>query len=135
MLNQLKEVRALNAFAKKQSVGMQRKLMLYWVSMILVVFAAIILLLSIAGAFTRNDEQLHEVMELHLRNTQDNLAGNLDRLTAQSLHLSKELSREIEGRLGQEGISLQEMNDKPARLLKLEEEMKPLINTTLQTAN
>ena len=59
MLNKLKELRALNAFAKKQSVGMQRKLMLYWVSMILVVFAAVILLLSIAGAFSQNDEQLH----------------------------------------------------------------------------
>ena len=125
----------MNAFAKKQSVGMQRKLMLYWVSMILVVFAAIILLLSIAGAFTRNDEQLHEVMELHLRNTQDNLAGHLDRLTAQSLHLSKELSREIEGLLVQEGISLQEMNDNPERLLQLQEVLYPLINTTLQTAN
>ena len=69
---------------------MQRKLMLYWVSMILVVFAAVILLLSIAGAFSQNDEQLHEVMQLHLQNTQDNLASRLDRLTAQSLNLSKE---------------------------------------------
>ena len=66
MLNKLKELRVLNAFVKKQSVGMQRKLMLYWVSMILVVFAAVVLLLSIAGAFSQNDEQLHEVMELHL---------------------------------------------------------------------
>ena len=41
MLHKLKEIRALNAFAKKQSVGMQRKLMLYWVSMILVIFAAV----------------------------------------------------------------------------------------------
>ena len=41
MRNKLKELRALNAFAKKQSVGMQRKLMLYWVSMILVIFAAV----------------------------------------------------------------------------------------------
>ena len=49
MLNKLKELRVLNAFVKKQSVGMQRKLMLYWVSMILVVFAAVVLLLSIAG--------------------------------------------------------------------------------------
>ena len=40
MLNKFRELRALNTFAKKQSVGMQRKLMLYWVSMILVVFAA-----------------------------------------------------------------------------------------------
>ena len=69
MLNKFRELRALNAFAKKQSVGMQRKLMLYWVSMILVVFAAVILLLSIAGAFSQNDEQLHEVMELQLKNT------------------------------------------------------------------
>ena len=88
MLNKLKELRVLNAFVKKQSVGMQRKLMLYWVSMILVVFAAVILLLSIAGAFSQNDEQLHEVMELHMNNTRDNLTGHLDRLTAQSLKLS-----------------------------------------------
>lgn len=135
MRNRLKELRALNAFAKKQSVGMQRKLMLYWISMILVVFAAVILLLSIAGAFSRDDEQLHEVMELHLSNTGDTLASQLDHLTAQSLNLSKELSREIEGALVQEGISLQEVNDDPERLLKLQEVMYPLISTTLQTAN
>ena len=135
MLNKFRELRALNAFAKKQSVGMQRKLMLYWVSMILVVFAAVILLLSIAGAFSQNDEQLHEVMELQLKNTQDSLAGRLDRLTAQSLNLSRELSREIESELIQEGITLQEVNDNPERLLKLQQIMYPLVNTTLQTAN
>ena len=135
MRNRLKELRALNAFAKKQSVGMQQKLMLYWVSMILVVFAAVLLLLFIAGAFSRDDEQLHEVMELHLNSTKDTLANHLDHLTAQSLHLSKELSREIEVVLVQEGISLQEVNDDPAKLLKLQEVMYPLISTTLQTAD
>ena len=135
MLHKLKEIRALNAFAKKQSVGMQRKLMLYWVSMILVIFAAVILLLSVAGAFSQNDQQLHEVMELHLKNTQDKLTSHLDRLTAQSLHLSKELSREMEGVLVQEGISWQEVNDDPERLLKMQTVMYPLINTVLQTGN
>ena len=128
MRNKLKELRALNAFAKKQSVGMQRKLMLYWVSMILVIFAAVILLLSVAGAFSQNDEQLHEVMELQLKNTQDNLISHLDRLTAQSLNLSKELSREIEGALVREGITLQEVNDDPERLLKLQQVMYPTAN-------
>ena len=71
MRNKLKELRALNAFAKKQSVGMQRKLMLYWVSMILVIFAAVILLLSVAGAFSQNDEQLHEGVGALLKNTQE----------------------------------------------------------------
>lgn len=87
MLNKLKELRALNAFAKKQSVGMQKKLMLYWASMILVVFAAIILLLSIAGGFSQDDEQLHEVMEIQLKSTRDHLENHLDNLTAQSLNL------------------------------------------------
>lgn len=135
MRNKLKEIRALNAFAKKQSVGMQRKLMLYWVSLILVVFAAVILLLSIAGAFSWNDEQLHEMLELHLKNTQDNLGSHIDHLTAQSLHLSKELSHEIEGALVQEGISLQEVNDDPEQLLKLQQIVYPLINAALQTAD
>ena len=52
MLNKLKEMRALNAFARKQSVGMQHKLMFYWLSMILTVFALVMLLLSAAGTVT-----------------------------------------------------------------------------------
>ena len=135
MLNKLREFRALNAFAKRQSVGMQRKLMLYWVSMILVVFAAVILLLSIAGAFSQNDVQLHEVMELHMNNTRDSLTSHLDRLTAQSLELSRELSRELEAELAQEGVTLGEANDDPERLLRLQQVMYPLVNTTLQTAD
>ena len=135
MWNKLKELKALNAFAKRQSVGMQRKLMLYWASMILVVFAAVILLLSIAGAFSQDEEQLHEVMELHLNNTRDDLENHLDLLTAQSLNLSKELSREIEGVLVQEGIALQGVSDDPERLLKLQEVLYAPISATLQTAN
>ena len=135
MLNKLKEIRTLNAFAKKQSVGMQKKLMLYWVSMILVVFAAVILLMSIAGAFSRDNEQLHEMMELHLKNTQDIMANHLDNLTAQSLNLSKELSREIESILVQDRISLHDVNDNSELLLKLQEVMYPLVSTTLQSSN
>ena len=135
MLDKLKELRMLNAFAKRQSMGMQRKLMFYWVSMILVIFMAVILLLFIAGVFSRDDEQLHEVMELHLKNGQDHLGNYLENLTAEGLNLSKELSREIEGILMREGVSLEEVNDNPELLLRLQEVMYPLISTTLQTGN
>ncbi len=135
MLNKMKELWALGAFAKKQSVRMQRKLMLYWMSIILVIFTAVLFLLAITGTFSRDDEQFHEVMALHLKNTQDNLESHLDHLTAQSLNLSKELSREIEGVLAREGILIQELNDDPERLLQLQEIMYPLVSATLQTAN
>lgn len=135
MLKKLKEIRALNAFAKKQSIGMQRKLMLYWVSMILVVFSTVIFLLSIAGAFSQDDKQLHEVMKLYLKNTQDHLVDHFDNITAKSLNLSKELSREIELELSKEGVDFDEINDDPQLLLHLQEVMYPLVNTTLQTAD
>ena len=135
MLKKLKELRELNVFAKKQSVGMQRKLMFYWGIMILSVFAAVIFLLSVAGAFSKSGKQINEVMELQMKNMQDHLEDQFDHLTAQGINLSKELSREIEGVLLQEGLSLEEINDNPEALLHLQETMYPLINTTLQTAN
>ena len=63
------------------------------------------------------------------------MEGHLDRLAAQSLNLSKDLSREIEAMLVQDGISLQEVNNDPKMLLKLQEVMYPMINSTLQSAD
>ncbi len=135
MLKKLKQIQALNALAKKRSVGMQRKLMLYWVSMILVIFAAVIFLLSVTGIFSRDDKQFHEVVEVHLINTKDRLEGHLENLTAQSLNLSKELSREIEETLMQEGISMEDVNDDPELLFRIQEAVYPFVRTTLQTAD
>ena len=97
MLHKLKEIRAPQCLCQKAERGNAEK-------------ADALLGLHDSGDFcssdppslrgrrlSQNDQQLHEVMELHLKNTQDNLTSHLDRLTAQSLHLSKELSREIEG--------------------------------------
>ena len=71
MLKKLKELRALNAFAKKQSVGMQRKLMLYWLSMILAVFALVMFLLSVAGTFSREDDRLNQMLNIQMQNADD----------------------------------------------------------------
>ena len=71
MLNKLKEMRALNAFARKQSVGMQHKLMFYWLSMILTVFALVMLLLSAAGTFSKEDDRLNQMLKIQLQNSSD----------------------------------------------------------------
>ena len=70
-----------------------------------------------------------------MNNTRDSLTSHLDRLTAQSLKLSRELSRELEAALAQEGVTLGEANDDPERLLRLQQVMYPLVNTTLHTAD
>ena len=135
MPKEWKKIRIWKLFAKKQSVGMQRKLMFYWSFTILAVFAAVVFLLSIAGAFSRSGEQLNEVMELQQKTMQEHLADHFDKLTAQGINLSKELSREIEKVLIQDGISLEEANNSPDRLLQLQETMYPLVSETLRTAN
>lgn len=135
MLKKLKELRALNAFAKKQSVGMQRKLMLYWLSMIMAVFALVILLLSVAGTFSREDDRLNQVLNIQMQNADDQLTGWLDHLTAQGLSMSKTLSREIETFLEEKGVALEQLNDRPELLLELQETLYAQVNTTLQTAD
>ena len=123
MLNKLKEMRALNAFARKQSVGMQHKLMFYWLSMILTVFALVMLLLSAAGTFSKEDDRLNQMLKIQLQNSSDHLAEWLDHLTAQGLNMSKELSREIEAFLTEKGVTLDQLNDHPELLLELQEDL------------
>ena len=135
MLNKLKEMRALNAFARKQSVGMQHKLMFYWLSMILTVFALVMLLLSAAGTFSKEDDRLNQMLKIQLQNSSDHLAEWLDHLTAQGLNMSKELSREIEAFLTEKGVTLDQLNDHPELLLELQEDLYAYVNTTLQTAD
>ena len=135
MLNKLKEMRALNAFARKQSVGMQHKLMFYWLSMILTVFALVMLLLSAAGTFSKEDDRLNQMLKIQLQNSSDHLAEWLDHLTAQGLNMSKELSREIEAFLTEKGVTLDQLNDHPELLLELQEDLYAYVNTTLQTVD
>lgn len=135
MFKKIKEFLALNALVKKRSVGMQKKLMLYWISMILVIFMVVIILLSVVGTFSKEDKQLHEVMELYLKNTKDQLESHVDNLTAKSLYLSHELSREIEFVLTKEGIDFQDINDNPKSLFQIQEAMYPFVASILQASD
>lgn len=135
MRNKLKELHALNSFAKKQSIGMQRKLMLYWLSMALTVFALVMLLLSVAGTFSKEDDRLNQMLEIQMQNASSHLADWKDHLTAQGLNMSKELSREIETFLVEESVTLDQLNDNPDLLLELQETLYAQVNTTLQAAN
>lgn len=53
---------------RKAKCWVQRKLMLYWLSMIMAVFALVILLLSVAGTFSREDDRLNQVLNIQMQN-------------------------------------------------------------------
>jgi F0F1-type ATP synthase membrane subunit a len=87
MLKNFREMRVLSAFAKKQSVGMQRKLTLYWVSMVLVVFGILFFALAVTGVFSREEDRVQQALEIQLRNTSTYILEQMENLTARSLNL------------------------------------------------
>ena len=80
--------------------------MLYWLSMILAVFALVMFLLSVAGTFSREDDRLNQMLNIQMQNADDQLTGWLDHLTAQGFSMSKTLSREVEIFLAEKGVEV-----------------------------
>lgn len=134
MRNRVGELLALTKEARHQSISMKRKLMLYWVMMALVVFALFLVVLSLAGVFSNPARKLNQDLEARLSNTYTDMTGHFDTLAAQCIHLSEQVSTQIEEALGY-GVSIQTLNDQPERLVALQQALYPTLNTTLQTGD
>lgn len=64
MRNRVGELLTLTKEARRQSISMKRKLMLYWVMMALVVFALFLVVLSLAGVFSNPARKLNQDLEV-----------------------------------------------------------------------
>ena len=91
----LREMRSALAKAKTQGVSMQRRLVLYWFSMALAILAAVLLVVSLTGVFSNTAQKFGQSLTIQKHNTASALAGQMDQLTAQSIALSEELTREL----------------------------------------
>jgi DNA-binding CsgD family transcriptional regulator len=129
-----KEIYSAIAKAKEQGVSMRRRLVLYWFSMALVVFAVMLLILSIAGVFSAPAQQLQEALSVQERNTASSLTGQMDVLTAQGISLSEEISRELNSLLAARGKSFQDLNDDPAFIAEAEEVLYAPLSRALNTS-
>ena len=82
MMNRIKEILRLTAQIKKQRVSMQRRLLLYWLSMLLGIAAALVLILSVAGVFSNNAQKAGETLQLQLDNAQLQITQHMESLAA-----------------------------------------------------
>ena len=92
-MGRIKEILRLTAQIKKQSVSMQRRLLLYWFSMVLAIAAALLLILSVAGVFNNQSQKVHETLQLQLDNAQIQLEQHMESLEAYTIALSEQISR------------------------------------------
>lgn len=131
-MSRMKEILRLTAQIKKQSVSMQRRLLLYWLSLLLGLAAALVLILSIAGVFSNDAQKAGETLQLQLDNAQLQLTQHMESLEANGIALSEHITRTLESVLTGNGMTIEDLNDNPALLQKLQEELMPRLYLTLQ---
>lgn len=132
MWNKLTGLKDQFRAARGQSVGMQRRLMLYWVSMILAVFAALLLVLSVAGVFSGSDQKLNQALITEQNNVSIQLAQQLGTLTAQGVALSSQITNILDDALYIGSVST--LNDQGNRLIALERQLFTPLNAAIQSS-
>lgn len=134
MRNRIKELLSLTRAAGKESVSLQRKLTLYWISMAAVVFCAIMLIFSITGVFSNTDAELRQSLDIQLQNTSARISNQLESLSAEGIDLSEQTTRELSRMISAYGSDISALNDEPEALLELERSLYSLLNTALHTS-
>ena len=134
MFNKLKAMCRLTAEARKESVSMRRRLDIYWISMGTAVLAALLLLLGITGVFSGSAGKLNDTLTLQQQNRVRQVTDHMEGLESQCIALSKQISGKLSDVLAGEGAVFQELDDNPELIVKVEEELYGLLNTTLQSS-
>ena len=132
MIKKVKQYYNLFAAAKHQGSSMQRKLVLYWICMVLALFAGFMLVLSLAGVFSYSESKIEETIKLQQQNNVGAVTGQLDILKSSCVKLSEKASREVESVLTKHNISFKQLNDSPALLSEIQEKLYNALNTTMQ---
>ena len=130
----LREMRSALEKAKTQGVSMQRRLVLYWFSMALAMLAAVLLVVSLTGVFSNTAQKFGQSLTIQKHNTTSALAGQMDQLTAQSIALSEELTRELDKQLAAGGRTFSALNDDPGAIAAVETALYPALNTYLKSS-
>lgn len=115
--------------ARGHSIKMQNRLLLYWGALMLLVFAAILVILSFAGVFSHSEERVSEVLSLQQKNTYNDITDQFSRLTAKGISLSERTTDLFSEFLFNEPSSA--LNDSPEKLRVLELMLYDDLNTIL----
>ena len=129
MCIRIREIVSLTRDAGKQSVAMQHKLLLYLLSMLMAIFGVLLVVLSIAGVFSRSEEKLHQALVVQHHNTVSTLNEQMATLTAHGIAVSEKVSNKLNSLLYTEPISA--LNNDAKQLKLIEHDLYDVLNTSL----
>ncbi len=131
MRNKFAEVLNMIQNIKGHSVAMQHKLMLYWGSMLLAIFGALLVVLSATGVFRVSEQKVQQLLEVQHKNVTDSMNKQIDLLTAQGIAISEETSDLLDNRLYRQPVTL--LNNQAQELEQIERELYSILNTALKS--
>lgn len=125
---------ARNPFVKthRKSIRMQRKLFLYWSSMLLVLFSLFLVVLGVKGVFSALEKEMGQLLSVRQNNVVTDLSDQFDKITAQGIAVSEQLSTAVSNYLFTDPVS--SLNDDPKRIAELESLLYGSLTTALRSA-
>ena len=131
----LKEIWKLTVSAKRQSITIQHRLILYWSTMILSAFAALLLVFSFAGVFSDTAHKLADTLDIQQKSTVSALSKQMNELTAQGISLSNGVSKMLGDTLAERGLDIDDLNDNPDLIAEVETVLYSQILSTLSASD
>lgn len=99
---------------------MQQRLIVYWSVVILTLFSAAVLLMSILGVIPGMDLKVGEMLSAQQKNTVSAMTEQTDIMMARSISLSEEITKELSQYLTANGKAFSDLNDNPQLIMDLE---------------
>ena len=126
-----KEARDSLAKLQRKSIRMQRKLFLYWLSMLLVVLSIFLVALHIAGVFSALDQEVNQLLLARQKSVITDLSYQLGKITAQGISVSEQATASLSNALFTDPVA--SLNDQPERIEELESLLYGPLTTALRS--
>lgn len=127
-MNHIKQILELMRVTRRE-VSMRRKLGAYWISMLCVFFAVVLILASLLGLFSIRESNLHHELEAHHVSMVADVEKQTNVFAAHTIALSQEASNALDVQLLAYPVS--KLNDDPEGITRAERAMFSTLRTTL----
>lgn len=117
---------------QRKSIRMQRRLFLYWLSMLLVVLFLFLFVLRITGAFSSLDKEIHQIVSMRQKTVTADLTDQFGRIAAHGIAVSEQSSAFLSNALFTDAVA--SLNDVPQRIEELESALYGYLAAALQSA-
>lgn len=132
MIKYIDDLRTIIRSIREHKINMQQRLMMYFISVIVVIVGLFFVIISAAGLLSFSEKHVSQGLELSLQKTRTELNSRFDILNARGIDMSKRITSEIEYELAKNNMDFNSLNDNHDLIEELEQGLYDKLYTTLE---